>query len=280
MDGRLTLMAVHAHPDDEALFTGGVLARAADAGVRTVLVTCTNGELGYGPGGSLPGGPGHDGATVAEIRGRELQASCRILGVDRLERLGYHDSGMAGWTQNDAPGAFCQVPVAKAARRLAGLMERHRPDVVVTYGADGFYGHPDHVAAHRITVAAADATGIPAKVYFVAMPRSALARLVELAGHLGTELPGWVETAHAAGTDDHRISAFVDCSAVVDRKYGALGAHASQLDNAFFLHMGIDRYSQVFSTEAYVRGRDRTGASVPEDDLFAGVVPGGAGAAS
>ncbi len=101
-DEPLTLMAVHAHPDDEGSTTGGVLARYADEGVRTVLVTCTNGELGDGPGGAKPGEPGHDTAEVVGLRRKELEESCRVLGVEHLELLGYHDSGMMGWPQNEA----------------------------------------------------------------------------------------------------------------------------------------------------------------------------------
>ncbi|HVT42285.1 MAG TPA: PIG-L family deacetylase, partial [Acidimicrobiales bacterium] len=91
-DSPLTLMAVHAHPDDEALGTGGILARYADEGVRTVLVTCTNGELGDGPGGVKPGEPGHDENVIVPLRRRELEESCEVLGVSHLELLGYHDS--------------------------------------------------------------------------------------------------------------------------------------------------------------------------------------------
>ena len=99
-----TLMAVHAHPDYEASGPGGILARYGDLGVRTVLVTCTNGELGDAPGGIKPGEPGHDEAEVVALRRRELEASCAVLGVSHLDLLGYHDSGMEGWAQNHAPG--------------------------------------------------------------------------------------------------------------------------------------------------------------------------------
>src|SRR5215471_14215846 len=111
----LTLMAVHAHPDDEAISTGGILAKYSAEGVRTVLVTCTNGELGDGPGGVKPGEDGHDEAEVAASRRRELEASCRALGVAHLEMLGYHDSGMEGWDANSATEAFANVPVDVAA---------------------------------------------------------------------------------------------------------------------------------------------------------------------
>ena len=99
----LTLMAVHAHPDDEASTTGGILAKYSAEGLRTVLVTCTNGELGDSPSGGKPGDDGHDESAVVDLRRRELEDSCRILGVTHLDMLGYHDSGMMGWPSNDAP---------------------------------------------------------------------------------------------------------------------------------------------------------------------------------
>ena len=128
----LTLMAVHAHPDDESSSTGGVLARYADEGVRTVVVTCTNGELGDAPGGIKPGQEGHDEAEVARIRLGELERACETLGVAHLELLGYHDSGMVDWEHKDRPDVFCNIAVDVASERLGGLFERYRPDDVVT----------------------------------------------------------------------------------------------------------------------------------------------------
>src|SRR5664279_5150945 len=126
MADRPTLMAVHAHPDDEATGTGGILARCAAEGMRTVLVTCTDGGCGDGPGGVKPGEPRHDPGAVAELRRAELEASCAVLNVGHLELLGYADSGMAGWPQNDAPGSFWSTPVDAAAQRLAALIERYQ----------------------------------------------------------------------------------------------------------------------------------------------------------
>src|SRR5580704_4895881 len=152
----LTLMAVHAHPDDEALGTGGILARYADEGVRVVLVTCTNGELGDAPGGIKPEDPAHDENVVVPLRRAELEASCDVLGVSHLELLGYHDSGMEGWPQNEAPDAFWNTPVEVAAHKLADLMRIYQPQVVVTYDETGFYGHPDHIQAFRVSPAATE----------------------------------------------------------------------------------------------------------------------------
>src|SRR5579864_6510091 len=126
-DTLLTLMAVHAHPDDEASSTGGVLAKYSDEGVRTIVVTCTNGEFGDAPGGIKPGQDGHDADAVAEIRLAELRQSAKILGVTDLELLGYHDSGMPDWEYKNRPDAFWNVPEAEVADRIGALIERYRP---------------------------------------------------------------------------------------------------------------------------------------------------------
>jgi LmbE family N-acetylglucosaminyl deacetylase len=267
----LTLMAVHAHPDDEALGTGGILARYADRGVRTVLVTCTNGELGDAPGGIKPGEPGHDVDAVIALRRRELEASCRVLGVSDLELLGYHDSGMEGWPQNDAPGSFWRTPVDEAGHRLAELMRHYRPQVVVTYDENGFYGHPDHIQAHRITLAAIAECGIPEKLYYTAVPRSALAELGATLAAAGIDSPIEVEENPDFGTPDELITTTVDCTAEAPRKYASLAAHASQSDNIFFLRLGEPLFAQVMGVENFVRAQDATKAPLPEDDLFAGV---------
>jgi LmbE family N-acetylglucosaminyl deacetylase len=266
-------MAVHAHPDDEATGTGGVLARYASEGIRTVLVTCTDGGCGDAPGGIKPGEPGHDPAAVAELRRAELEASCRVLKVGELEMLDYHDSGMMGWPQNEAPGAFWTTPVDQAAARLAELMRLYQPDVVVTYDENGFYGHPDHIQAHRITMAAVELTGIPAKVYWTTAPRS----MMEEFGRVVKEFGGdWDEPEDAAetppiGLPDEEITTFVDVAAFGALKYEALAAHASQSENIFFLNMGVERFTELMGTEAFLRVRDSTGAELPEQDLFAGL---------
>ncbi len=113
----LTLIAVHAHPDDEASSTGGILARYAAEGIRTVLVTCTDGALGDGHEATKPGESGHDEAWVVAKRRQELEKSCEILGVSSLEMLGYRDSGMIGWPQNEAAGSFWTTPVPRGFRQ-------------------------------------------------------------------------------------------------------------------------------------------------------------------
>ena len=267
----LTLMAVHAHPDDEVTGTGGILAQCAAEGIRTVLVTCTDGACGDGPGGVKPGEPGHDPAEVVATRKAELAASCAILGVSEVELLGYADSGMMGWPSNDLPGSFWTTPVEEAAGRLAELMRAYRPDVVVTYDQNGFYGHPDHIQAHRVTMAAVELSRVPAKVYWTTFPRSAFGRFEKLMRELGAD---WDEPEGAEpdiGLPDEQITTWVDTSAFGARKYDALAAHSSQAENDLFLRLGRDRFTEFLGTETFVRVHDTTGAAVPENDLFAGL---------
>ncbi|WP_431034981.1 PIG-L family deacetylase [Streptomyces sp. P6-2-1] len=274
-DRPLTLMAVHAHPDDEATSTGGVLARYAAEGVRTVLVTCTDGRCGDGPGGVKPGDDGHDPLAVAEMRREELLASCEVLKISDLEMLGYADSGMMGWPSNEAPGAFWQTPVAQGAERLAALMRQYEPDVVVTYDENGFYGHPDHIQAHRVTMAAVELSGLTPKVYWTTSPRSAMGRFGEIMREFQPEMPE-PDPAEAAamaeiGLPDDEITTWVDTTAFSGQKFDALAAHASQGDNIFFLRMGKERFGELMGTETFLRVKDASGAPLPENDLFAGL---------
>jgi LmbE family N-acetylglucosaminyl deacetylase len=264
------LLCVHAHPDDEALFTAGVMARYAAEGVRSVLVTCTDGSLGYAPDGTGAGAAGHDRDVTAEARRKELEASAAILDVDHLVALGYRDSGMAGWRQNDEPTAFIRQELDEVAARIAAVVEQERPQVVVTYDERGFYGHPDHVFTHRATMAAIERAATVQKAYYPAIPESMLQAFLALAVDAGLVLPEWLE-APDWGTADALVRTEVDCTPWVRRKHDALAAHASQLDNADLVGLPDDLFEVVFGTERFVRALDRTGTPLPEVDLFEGV---------
>src|ERR671936_608432 len=159
-----TLLLVHAHPDDESISTGGVMMKAKAHGHRVVLITATRGELG-------------------EIRTEELRAADEVLGVDRQEFLGYRDSGMVDTPGNKDPRSFHQANSDDAAEKLAVFLREERPAVVVTYGEDGIYGHPDHIKAHHVTNAALDILereGSPVrKLYYTAIPRSMMEAFVQ-----------------------------------------------------------------------------------------------------
>ena len=275
MADTLTLMAVHAHPDDEASSTGGVLAKYADEGIRTVLVTCTNGEFGDTLDGVKPGDDGHDEQAVAQIRLEELRESCKHLAVSELELLGYHDSGMPDWEYKDRPDAFCNVPQSVVAGRIGALIERYRPQVVITYDADGAYQHPDHVHAARCAVAAVEATGIPDKLYLTAMRRSGWRELWDALRERGVEVPDMrdidEDMLRQMEETERRITTTVDIKDVLDRKREALLSHASQIGESWFSKIPPDLAVRVFGVESFIRARDTTGAPVPEDDLFAGI---------
>ncbi|MET0896200.1 MAG: PIG-L family deacetylase [Acidimicrobiia bacterium] len=290
----LTLMAVHAHPDDESNSTGATLARYSAEGVRTVLVTCTNGEFGDAPGHIKPGEEGHDPDDVARIRLGELDVATEALGITDIEILGYRDSGMHGWPQNDDPNAFHAQDDDTVVAQLVALMERYRPQVVVTYFGNSGYNHPDHLKAHDMTRRAVEESGIPQKLYLIARPRSYRERMREIAQEYGIEMPALptppppdpatdvaAPDASASdsgappprpfGVDDDVITTHIDGSDYAKQKQAALAAHQSQLEGSFFLRFPDEAFPKVFGVETFIRELDTTGAPLPEDDLFAGL---------
>jgi mycothiol conjugate amidase Mca len=281
----LTLMAVHAHPDDEAIGTGGVLALAAAEGIRTVLVTCTGGEVGeIAPetGVTLEG--------LGEVRKRELEEACRILGITHLELLGYRDSGMEGTADNEHPNAFARADLDAATAKLVALVRKYRPDVLVTYNENGFYGHPDHINAHRITVGAyelaadpdhpsenGDGPWAPKKLYYTAVARSAMVRFGERLRELGIETPAGDGDESPGpepewGTPDELITTVVDVSEHVEQKRQALFAHATQMGpEVFFARLPTPAFHQMFGQEQFQLVKSRVPSTPPEADLFDGL---------
>jgi len=264
-----TLLLVHAHPDDEAISTGGVMMKAKEAGHRVVLVTATRGEEGeihnLDEASTRP--------RLAEVRTEELRRACEILGVDRQEFLGYRDSGMAGTPSNDNPECFARSGLHEAARRLVEILKQERPDVVVTYTPDGTYGHPDHIRAHQVAVAALEILDReegwkPAKFYLQAIPRRAMMELFKSFG--GGEAGDEIAT-RIAGINDDDITTWVDVKPYVERKRAAFAAHVSQNDpKSPFATMAAQIYEAVFGNETFILYRGR---AVPgrESDLFEGL---------
>lgn len=274
MADTLTLMAVHAHPDDEASSTGGILALYADQGIRTIVVTCTNGEFGDAPGQVKPGDDGHDEQEVAQLRLSELRQSCKILGVSHLELLGYHDSGMPDWDYKDRPDAFCNVSLDEVAGRIAELIRQYEPQVVISYDDKGMYQHPDHVHAALAAAAAVAKAGTPAKFYQTAMRPSAWRKVWEALRELGVEMPDreiTPEEQRQLAEAEERITTSVDVRPALERKREALFAHASQIQESWFSRLPPEIAQEAFGHETFIRVTDTTGAPLPESDLFAGL---------
>jgi LmbE family N-acetylglucosaminyl deacetylase len=245
-----TLVTFHAHPDDEAIATGGTMARAKKEGHRVVLVLATRGELGeYAPDALAPD------ETLTERRVAETQAAADILGVDRVEFLGYRDSGMAGEATNEAEGAFAQADVEEAAARLAELLRAENADVLTVYDDHGGYGHPDHVQVHRVGVRAAEIAGTR-RVYESTANRDHIQRLMQQRAELMPDTPDAPDAAQMDdfGSPEGIITTTVDVSDFVERKRSAMAAHASQIPaDSFFLAMPLDAFRMAFGSEWFIR---------------------------
>jgi N-acetyl-1-D-myo-inositol-2-amino-2-deoxy-alpha-D-glucopyranoside deacetylase len=274
---RRTLLAVHAHPDDETITTGGTLARYSAAGVRTVVVTCTRGDLGWVFDPTLVG------QEVGALRDRELESAVEMLGVSHLVRLGYADSGMAGSPENVRPGAFLAADLRSAADRLVEILEEERPQVMLAYDATGGYGHPDHVKAHQVAVAAFQAAGgaRPTKLYFVRFPLTWSRQFVRALREAGIDAPGSAPAGADAGPDlreigvpDDVVTTAIDVREYVQTKLAALACHRSQLTADHFLRrMSPELARRLWAYEYFSQevGPAREEAERLEADLFAGL---------
>jgi LmbE family N-acetylglucosaminyl deacetylase len=264
--GPYTLVTFHAHPDDEAISTAGVMAKAAADGHRVVLVVATKGEHGEVADGYL-----EPDEQLWERRVQETMASAELLGVARVEFLGYRDSGMMGTPQNDAEGSFWRADVEEAAGRLAAILREERAHVLTAYDENGVYGHPDHIQVHRVAARAAQLAGTP-KLYLATVDRDEVRRLADHARDFGLDLPGDMDSEEFAtmGVPAGRITTRVDVSAFVDLKRKAMEAHASQIpEDSWFLAMAPDQFTMVFGQEWFVLDGAPPGTS--EHDLFEGL---------
>jgi LmbE family N-acetylglucosaminyl deacetylase len=260
-----TVVSFHAHPDDESIHVGGTLAKLSAAGHRLVLVFATKGEHGEVAEGVLA-----DGEELWQRREQEVARSAEILGVQRVEFLGYHDSGMIGTPENELPGAFWQAPVDEAAERLARILREEQADALTAYDSDGGYGHPDHIQVHRVGLRAAELAGTP-RFFEATMNRDHLRRVIEDAVANGTlpreEVPDLSEDS-SFGRPDSVITTAVDVAEHLDAKRASMAAHASQIDdNHFFLTLPDDAFAKSFGMEWYIRHGVPAGHR--DDDLLA-----------
>jgi N-acetyl-1-D-myo-inositol-2-amino-2-deoxy-alpha-D-glucopyranoside deacetylase len=278
-------MFVHAHPDDESIGTGATMAHYAARGAHVTLVTCTLGEEGEIHLPALAQLSADQADQLGGYRIGELDAACAALGVADHRFLGgagkYRDSGMMDTPANKHPRAFWGADLDSAAGHLLDVIREVNPQVLVTYDENGFYGHPDHIQAHRVAMRAAELAGDagPAKIYWSATPRSVLeAGFTAFAGSSDNPFAG-VERVEDLpfGTSDEQIAARMDAHEHADRKVAALRAHASQIPpNSWLYTIASNFGSEFMGVEHYrlVKGEKGpgTGPYGWEDDLFAGLL--------
>jgi LmbE family N-acetylglucosaminyl deacetylase len=226
-----TVVFFHAHPDDEAMLTAGTMAKLAEAGHRVVLVTATRGEHGEIVPGVLA-----DGETLGHRRVEELQQAAAVLGVARLEFLGYVDSGMMGTPENDGPDSFWRADLEEAAGRLARILTEEGAAALVTYDDNGGYGHPDHIQVHRVGVRAAELAGTPV-VYEASIDRDRLIAMLRMARE-------------------------------------AMAVHASQIPGeSIWLTMPDERFAAAFGEEVFIRRGAPPGETVEHELDVSGLQP-------
>ncbi len=297
MNQRLSLLTVHAHPDDEASKGAPTLAKYSREGVHTLLVCCTGGEEGdlNNPALKEPGQPFHgldEVATrrlLASLRPEELANSAKVIGFSRVEMLGYRDSGMAESPANSNPECFHMADIDEATGRLVKLIREHRPQVLITYGDDQRgYPHPDHLKVHDISVLAFDRAGDegwypdagpawqPLKMYYSVWSRARLTAVHEALLRLRGSSPydeKWFERPDL----DHRITTRLHIGEFLWARSGALRAHKTQVDETepFWFGLSDDELADVFPYEDWVLARTLVPSTRREGelegDLFDGI---------
>lgn len=252
-----TAVFFHAHPDDESIATGGTMAKMASEGHRVVCVTATRGELGLVPDGGLA-----DGDTLADLREREIEKACRLLGVHRGEFLGYRDSGMAGDPTNEDADSFWMADLDEAARRLADVLDEEDADILTIYDEHGGYGHPDHIKVHTVGLRAAEVAKKTPDVYVATQNRDRVTELFAQAEELGVETPDIDDfDVDHFGVPASELTTAIDVTGFLEEKKEAMRAHASQIaETSFFLSMPDEIYAMVWGTEWYTKhGSEPTG---------------------
>lgn len=255
-----TIVFLHAHPDDETSQTAGMMALAARGGHRVVTVFATDGNHG-----ERPEHLGTDGDLV-EHRREEARAAAEVLGVARIDWLGYRDSGMTGWAQNDDPLCLHRADVEEAARRLARILDREAAGVLVGYDHHGNYGHPDHIAVHRIARRAIElsarrprlleaTTNQDVQRKMLGSPEAAeFLRTLAAGGADVDELQQMILTGDdglPVGVPQSEISWAIELPAdVIELKRRAMQCHASQTsDIGMMLALPLNVYAMTFGTE-------------------------------
>ena len=247
-----TVVFLHAHPDDESISTGGSIARLVHEGHRVVLVVATNGDHGEVPEDLA------DGDTLVDIRRRETEQSCAVLGIHRLAWLGYSDSGMTGWEQNSFPNAFMNANLNEAAQRVIAIVDEENADVLVGYDWHGGYGHPDHIMVHKVVHAVAELRP-RVRVLEATMNRDRVRQRMTAAREMGLmseedawDVDGPADDGNPMGLPEAELTHRVDVAEFVDLKRRAIESHKSQItDTGWFAKMPDEAFRAAFGSEWY-----------------------------
>jgi LmbE family N-acetylglucosaminyl deacetylase len=254
-----TLVCFHAHPDDESIATGGSIARAVDEGHRVVIVMATDGRHGETPADLA------QAESLVDRRRAETEASAHVLGASDVHWLGYHDSGMTGWPQNQHPEAFMKADVDQAAGRLADILAEVGADVMTCYDWHGGYGHPDHIQVHRVGHRAAQILadrGRSIRVLESTMNRSRLADMIRASGESEFDPNAPADDGNPFGTLEEEITMAVDVSRYIEAKRASIACHASQVtDSSIFLQMPPEVFAVAFGTEWFIEPGQPGGAA-------------------
>ena len=237
------------------------MALLSASGHRVVLVVATRGEEGEFDDGFLD-----EGESLEQRRVAETEAAGVLLGVDRIEYLGYRDSGMMGEPTNESPSSFWQADVEEAAGRLAAIAQDEGADALTVYDDHGGYDHPDHIQVHRVGHRAGEIARIP-RVLEATMNRD---RIIEMRGSLrgedGKDEGPTDAVYETLGTPDEQITTAVDVTSVLDQKRAAMAAHASQIGpDSWFFRLPPKAFEAAFGTEWYVRTSPAFDGSIPND---------------
>jgi mycothiol S-conjugate amidase len=288
---RLTLLQVHAHPDDEASKGAGTTAKYAAEGVHNVLVCCTGGEAGdiLNPAVDTP----EVRANLFEVRMAELQASVKALGYESLHMLGYHDSGMPDTETNARPDNFANAPLDEAVERFVRIIRAERPQVIITYRDEqNFYPHPDHIRVHEISGPAFDRAGDPdaypelgdpwqpSKLYYVSWSIARVKALHQAYLDRGEEsaYTSWFERGFDTNRKDE-FTTLIDVGDFLHKRRESLLAHRTQVDpEGHWMRLPDSVIREVFPWEEFTLVRSLVDNGVAEgefeDDLFAGLRAG------
>jgi LmbE family N-acetylglucosaminyl deacetylase len=274
------ILTIIAHPDDETFGMGGTLALYARRGVSVHLICATRGEVGEISDPSLA-----TPETLGQVREQELRCAAENMGIAEVIFLDYRDSGMQGTPENDDPRAFVNAPAGEVVPKLVAVIRRVQPQVVTTFEPNGGYGHPDHIAIHKHTMAAFHAAADPgqypelgpawqaARLFYTAIPRSFFHKMRDELENLGEDTSDfdWIEDS-GEGWPDEQVNVTINVAGTVDAKWEALECHRTQFGPGnLFRRLPDDKARELMSQEYFALAWPEPAAGMRMPELFSGL---------